>query len=201
MITGGVMDKKRLDEIMTAALGRGAGIEAVCTLLDEDRVKVLEIEVEAEKKGLMGLGKVFNSGLRAALASDRIYVALTNMEFDWSGGPSLVLKKGEEIVGEEVRDEAEIDRLSQRADVWFMHDRFVIYTSKVSFPHDLLKQICYFDSPSLPVQWCKLENEEITCQSIIYSNPTTSTDIYLKNKYFKGTSEKGLGTILIGVQL
>ena len=149
----------------------------------------------------MGLGKVVNSGVREVLNSELIYVALTNMDFDWGCDPSLVLKKGEEVVGEEVRDKEVIARLSNQKNVWFMHQNFVVYKDKLSFPQDIMKKICHFEIPYLPAEWCTIEDDNFQCHSIIYANPATPCDVYLKEQYFGGLDKRGLGTILVGVKL
>jgi hypothetical protein len=46
-----------------------------------------------------------------------------------------------------------------------------------------------------------MEGIDFSYRSIIYAIPTTPTDIFLKNTYFEGLDQWGLGTILIGVNL
>ncbi len=195
------MDTKMADEAMIPALSRITGIVEACPFSEQDHPKVLEIEKDAQERGLMGLGKVVNKGVREVLNCNFVYVALTNMDFDWGCHASLVLKKGDEIVGEEVRDKEVIARLSNREDVWFMHQNFVVFKDKISFPRDIMKKICHFEIPCLPAEWCTVEDDEFQCQSIIYANPATPSDLYLKEQYFRGLEEKGLGTILVGVKL
>jgi hypothetical protein len=195
------MDPEQIDKIMTVAFGKVAGLVKTSPFSNDDRRKMLDIEQEAEKNAFMGLGHVVNAGVREVLACGLIYVALTNMDFEWGCGPSLVMKKGQELVGEEVRDKQRLAELSNRKDVWFMHQNFVIYKDKVSFPQDLMKKICHFEIPGLPAEWCLVEDENFDCRSIIYANPSTLGDIYLKKQYFNEIDEKGLGTILIGVNL
>ena len=195
------MDPEQIEKIMTVAFGKVEGLIKTSPFSNDDRSKMLDIEQEAEKNAFMGLGHVVNAGVREVLACGLIYVALTNMDFEWGCGPSLVMKKGEELVGEEVRDEQRLAELSNRKDVWFMHQNFVIYKDKVSFPQDMMKKICHFEIPGLPAEWCLVEDENFECRSIIYANPSTLGDIYLKKQYFNEIDEKGLGTILIGVNL
>jgi hypothetical protein len=195
------MDPEQIDNIMTVAFSKVKGLMETRPFSNDDRRKMLEIEQEAEKNAFMGLGNVVNAGVREVLACGLIYVALTNMDFEWGCGPSLVMKKGQELVGEEVRDKQRLAELSDRKDVWFMHQNFVVYKDKVSFPQDLMKKICHFEIPGLPAEWCLVEDENFECRSIIYANPSTLGDIYLKKQYFNEIDEKGLGTILIGVHL
>ena len=195
------MDQEQIDKILTVAFSKVEGLIKTSPFSNDDRPKMLDIEQEAEKNAFMRLGNVVNAGVREVLACGLIYVALTNMDFEWGCGPSLVMKKGEELVGEEVRDKQRLAELSNRKDVWFMHQNFVVYKDKVSFPQDLMKKICHFEIPGLPAEWCLVEDENFECRSIIYANPSTLGDIYLKKQYFNEIDEKGLGTILIGVHL
>lgn len=195
------MDKREADTLMVPALKKVKGIVEASPFSSEDREKIIDIEQDAEKRSLMGLGKVVNTGVREILNCDLIYVALNNMEFDWGCHATLVLKKGQEVVGEEVRDEEVIARLSNQKNVWFMHKNFVVYRDKISFPEDIMKKICHFEIPCLPAEWCSLEDNRFQCDSIIYANPSTPSDVFLKDQYFSGLDERGLGTILIGVKL
>jgi hypothetical protein len=194
------MDKSETDTLMVSALEKVKGIIKALPFASEDRRKIMEIEEDAEKRSLMGLGKVTNVGVREVLRCDWIYVALNNMNFDWGCHATLVLKKGDEVVGAEVRDEELIARLSKQKNVWFMHKNFVVYKDKMSFPQDIMQKICYFEIPCLPAEWCLVEDDSFQCNSIIYANPCTPSDIYLKEQYFDGTDEKGCGTILVGIE-
>ena len=196
------MEKKETDILVTNALKKAEGIIEALPLKAEHHKEIFSLEAEAEKRSLMGLGKVVNSGVRQVMDCDLVYVALTDMDFNWGGGhPSLVLMKGEEVVGKETRDEDEIARLSTQKNVWFMHRNFVVYKDKLSFPQDIMKKICHFEIPCIPAQWCTFENSQFKCQSAIHANPAPSTDLFLKEEYFGGVNEKGTGTILLGVIL
>ncbi len=196
-----IMDKNEADALMVSTLKKVKGIDKASPFAFEDRRKIMEIEQDAEKRSLMGLGKVINVGVRDVLNCDLIYVALNNMDFDWGCQPSLVMKKGQELVGEEVRDKKRLAELSNRKDVWFMHQNFVIYKDKVSFPQDLMKKICHFEIPGLQADWCRVDDEAFEGHAIIYANPSTLGDTFLKKQYFDGNNEKGLGTILVGIDL
>ncbi|MBT3368476.1 MAG: hypothetical protein HN416_15090 [Nitrospina sp.] len=196
------MEKNETDAPVTAALKAAKGIIEAFPLVAGHRNNILSLEEEAEKKSLMGLGKVVNAGVREVMDCDLVYVALTGMDFDWAGGhPSLVLKKGEEVVGKETRDEDEIARLSTKKNVWFMHRNFVVYRDRISFPQDIMKKICHFEIPCIPAEWCIFDSSQFKCRSAIHANPATSTDLFLKEEYFGGVDEKGTGTILLGITL
>jgi hypothetical protein len=195
-----MVETETLEDAIIKAILKTPGILEVTPFLSPDRSRIMEIEKEAERKSLMGLGKVANTGVKDILDCNLIYVALTDMKFDWGCHPALVLKKGSEVVGEEIRDKGVLAKLSKQEDVWFMHENFVIYKDKMSFPHDIMSKTCQFETPSLPAEWCVLEDKRYRCQSIIYANPTPPCDLFLKERYFTGSSGKGLGTILVGVK-
>ena len=195
------MDKRVADGVMVSALKKVKGIVEATPFLFEDRQKILDIEQDAENRSLMGLGKVVNTGVREVLTCDCVYAALNNMDFDWGCHATLVLIKGDEVVGEEVRDEPVIAKLKNKKNVWFMHKNFVVYKDKINFPHDIMKKICHFEIPWLPAEWCIVEGDAFKCHSIIYANPCTPSDTFLKDQYFRGLDERGLGTILVGVKL
>lgn len=195
------MDKKKADEVIIAALKKVKGIVDVSPLREEDCQQLLDIARDAEKRSLMGLGKVINTGVKDILSCDFIYGALTDMDFDWGCASSLLLKKGQEVVGEEIRDKAFIKSLTNQKNAWFMHKNFVVYKDRIRFPQDIMKKICHFEIPSLPAEWCVLEGGSFDCHSIIYTPPPTPCDIYLKEHYFSGLDKRGLGTILVGVKV
>ena len=195
------MEKRVADGLMVSALTKVKGVAEASPFSSEDHQKIIDIEQDAENRSLMGLGKVVNTGVREVLNRDLIYVALNNMDFDWGCHATLVLIKDDEVVGEEVRDEAVIAGLRNKKNVWFMHKNFVVYKDKINFPQDIMKKICHFEIPWLPAEWCTVENDTFRCHSIIYANPCTPSDVFLKDQYFSGLDERGLGTILVGVKL
>lgn len=195
------MDKDKGDGLVVDALKQVKGIVDAFPLSDQDRERVLQIEEDAEKRSLMGLGRVTNRGVKEVMNCDWVYVALNDMDFDWGCEANLLLKKGEEIVGEEIRDEKRIAELSGKKNVWFMHRNFVVYKDRVCFPQDIMNKTCHFEIPCLPVEWCSLGDETYRFDSVMCATPSTPADLYLKENCFGGKDERGLGTILIGVKL
>lgn len=194
-------NEKPINQILKDALGDVRGIRQVQSVAEKDRVQIRQLEAEAEKRSLMGLGKVVNTGVYKVLKSDLVFVALTTMDFDWTERATLILKKGDQLVGEEVRNENLIAQLEQNRNVWFMHRNFVIYKDKVSFPKDIMKKVCYFEITCLPADWCIIDDEDVRCSDINYGSPSSLSDVFLKENYFNNIDEKGLGTILVGAKL
>jgi hypothetical protein len=189
-----------IDRVMIAALHNVKGIVNSRPLPTEEHPRILEKELEAEKRSLMGLGKVVNAGVREILNHDWVYAALTSMDFDWGCYSTLVLKKGQEIVGQETRDKAVLAELANKKNVWFLHKNFVVFKDRVSFPGDIMNKICHFEIPCLPAEFCTLGDDQIQCQSINFASPSVLCDLYLKEQYFDSENVAELGTILIGVK-
>lgn len=144
---------KEMEARIQQALNSVKGIQDICPVRSEDRREILTLEEEAEKRSLMGLGKVTNAGVREVLKFELLFIALTNLEFEWGRHPTLILKKGDQLVGEEIYDEEIIAQLSKSPNAWFMHKNFVIYKDLVSFPQDIMQKICHFELPGLPGDW------------------------------------------------
>jgi hypothetical protein len=196
-----LMDDTDVNKVLSAALSKVKGIELICRLQDPDHQPLLDKEREAEARSLMGLGKVINTGVIEVLSYDAVFAALTTMDFDWGCQATLVLKKGAEVVGEEVRDKAKIAKLENRQNVWFLHRNFVVYKDRVNFPQDIMKKICHFEIPFLPAKFCILQDDRLEPYCINYAIPSTLCDLYIKSEFFNNRDEQGLGTILVGVKL
>jgi hypothetical protein len=172
------------------------GIRAVFRLDEEDRLRLLDVETAAEKKAFMGLGMCYNSGIRDVLRCDMVFVGITGMDFDWGCQSHIILKKGEEIVGEEVLDEARIEKLKERKDVWFLHKNFVIYKDSCSFPEDLVAKRCCFELPALTSEGAIPGLEQFG--DTVFCFPSTAGDVFLKERYYDAKDERGTGTAVFG---
>jgi NAD-dependent dihydropyrimidine dehydrogenase PreA subunit len=189
---------ERFDELIQDALGQVKGMLRVAAVAQEDRREIQNIEEEAESRSLMGLGKVINVGIREVLGCDFVYVVLTNRDFEWSCRANLVMKKGDEIVGEEVSDPAVIESLSEDKNVWFLHRNFAVYKDKIAFPRDVMQKVCHFEIPLHSADWCRVDDTGRL--SIVYGSPSTPCDTFLKQRYFGADDELGAGTVLVGVK-
>ncbi|MFH0726654.1 MAG: hypothetical protein V2B19_09950 [Pseudomonadota bacterium] len=194
------MDRVLIDEMILRTLRKVTGLVDSRPLPATDYPEILEKEQEAEQRSLMGLGKVVNTGVREILTCQWVYVSLTSMEFDWGCHPSLLLKKGRETVGEEVRDEALLADLRNKTNVWFLHKNFVVYKDRVSFPQDIMKKICHFEIPCLPANFCLLDDGQFQSHGIHLASPSILNDLYLKKKHFGDKNADELGTVLIGIK-
>ena len=172
------------------------GIDAAFALDDADRFQLLDIEVAAEKKAFMGMGKCYNSGIRDVLRCPVVIIAITTMEFEWGCQSHLLLRKDDEIVGEEIRDLPRIEKLEGQSNVFFLHKNFVIYKDKVDFPRDVVEKRCFFELPALTSDESLPGLQE--WGDYVFCFPSTPGDVFLKKRYYEDRDEWGTGTVLFG---
>ncbi|GAB4269345.1 MAG: hypothetical protein Kow0092_23340 [Deferrisomatales bacterium] len=187
------------DRAVIASLLRVRGVLAAERVEEGEFPRLLALEDEAAARSILGPGKLVNAGVREVVRRDRVFVALTSPEFDWGRQPSLVLKKGDQVVGEEVHDEERIRELRETPDVWFMHDSFVVYKDRMTFPKDLAARDCFFEIPPLPADWLATDEGGVRELQPVYANPSPPCDLHLKARHFPDRREEGLGTILLGL--
>lgn len=183
-------------ERILACLRSITGIEDAFALEAADRFALLDIEIQAEKKAFMGMGKTYNSGIREVLRCPVVVLAITNMDFSWGCQSHMLLKKEDEVVGEEVRDPQRIDELKQQEHAFFLHPNFVIYKDKVNFPADIIEKRCCFELPALTREECFAGLNE--CGHYVFCFPSTQGDVFLKNRYYGAVDVQGTGTVLFG---
>ncbi|WP_406661593.1 hypothetical protein V7O66_03510 [Methanolobus sp. ZRKC3] len=142
----------------------------------------------------LGFGKKHNVGVKQALESDVLISFLTNREYDWPKNNLKIVHQGE-VVGEDVSDPGEINRLKQSEEN-ILCGNIVIYKEK-------FKKVQYSCEPPLMVISAKpcLEIEEISFVSeAMIASPSRLTDEYVKSKInFKNTA--CIGSFLVGLNL
>lgn len=172
------------------------GIVKVFVLDAATSFQLLDIEIQAEKKAFMGMGLCYNSGIREVLSCPVVITGITSEDFDWGCQSHIILKKEDEIVGEEVRNPERIKDLEQRKDVCFLHKNFVIYKDKINFPGDIVQKKCVFELPALTGR--ELIPDLLEAEGCVLCFPSVTGDIFLKKTYYEGIDERGTGTVLFG---
>lgn len=186
------------DEILSG-LGSLTGVVQADPLNSRHCLQLYEIELEAEKKAFMGIGRVFNSGIRDVLSSPLVIVCFTNTDYNWGCHSNMVLKKGDEVVGEEVYDPRVIRAMEKRSDIWFLHRNFAVYKGKVNFPRDVTEKRCFFEYPAIYPEPGELAGLPDTFE-YSFTHATVPGDQYLKKSLYDGKDEPGLGTVLFGIR-
>ncbi|HTY21855.1 MAG TPA: hypothetical protein VMC85_01915 [Desulfomonilaceae bacterium] len=190
------MDQSSVVDRILVCIRSIKGIQDMFTLQEADRFRLLEIEARAEKKAFMGMGMCYNSGIREVLRCPVVILAITTMDFKWGCQSNMLLKKGDEVVGEEVRDPSRIEDLEKQANVSFLHKNFVIYKDKIDFPRDIIEKKCCFELPALTGGEALPGLQEFG--DYLFCFPSTAGDVFLKKVYYEEKDEWGTGTVLFG---
>lgn len=176
-------------EACIEALQRVPGIRAVRVLSDEERGRVLELEMKAERKVLMGLMPGINVGVREALSKKIVVAAITDMEFKWPDAPCVRLVCEGEEIGLEFKGG---DPEEMRRKGYIVVGSFAIRKDKVRLLKEK-REKCLLEL--LPLELPLLEGVKGVKRAVIGS-PSPPADEYLK-KLFNVWGE-GLGTIIVG---
>lgn len=171
------------------------GIEDVKLLTESEKRELIRIEEQAEKCSLMGLMPGVNQGVREAISRTFTVSAITNDDFEWPiRGTVRFVYKGE-IIGEEIRDEEELERLKKEGNR-VIGDIFVLYSQKIEELglRDLRDSILVI--PSLELSWIKKVPH---AERVVVGSPSTPSDLYIKK--IMGKEGDGKGTVLIGFEI
>lgn len=172
------------------------GVEDTYILSEEDKEKILELEMKAEGAVLMGLGVGDNQGIKEVFKRQIIIAFTTNMNYVWPEGPNVVLMQYGEKVGEDVYDPEKLEECKKCNDMLVMGN-FVIYKNSVPKPKDAKKEPI---TVVLPPQKC----QDVECvegvTNAVLASPSTPSDEYIRSTM--GLKPVvGLGTFIIGFDL
>lgn len=170
------------------------GIREVRLLTNLEKEELIRIEEEAEKAMLMGLLPGVNQGVREALSRTFVLAAITDNDFEWPIRGTVKLVYEGELIGEDVRDRKELERLKNEGNK-VMADSFVLYVEKMSrLGIKRFKDMTLVIAP-LDLSWTK---EVPYAKHVVVGSPSPLTDLCIKR--IMGWKEGG-GTILIGFEL
>lgn len=173
------------------------GVHQVLILTEEDKRKVSELEGQAEQKVMMGLGLGDNRGIKEALKRDVVIAFVTDADYVWPLGPSVVLECKGEVIGEEVSDPKKLEEFRKSRDVIIMGS-FVLYKSKIPKPPPMAKESLLVVFPPKPCP--QVENVPGACNAVVGS-PSPPASIYLKGRMGANMEDPRLGTVLVGFDL
>jgi len=171
------------------------GIYKVKLLNEQEKRYILELEEQAEKKVLMGLMPGVNQGVRDALSRNFTAAAITQNEFEWPKKGLIRIVHDNEILGEDVRDQEELEKLKRKG-------YKVIANYIVIYKYDRLKKLGGFKNTTLVVASLDLAwTREVphSCR-VVVGSPSLPADIFIK-KIMGIETESGFGSILVGFDL
>lgn len=165
------------------------GIVKVALLSKEDVDEVERLEREAEGKVLMGLCKGVNLGVREALGRRRVYACITNSSLRWPKTSLVKIVCEGETIGEDIYDEAELERLKKEGNI--VVGNLVFYREKMR----LMKE----NREKMSVIMLPLRIPELEGRGMVVGSPSPPADLYLKRKLGVPEDDPKMGTIIIGV--
>ncbi|MCP8304546.1 MAG: hypothetical protein H3Z50_03630 [archaeon] len=122
------MDIREIEKKVKSALGGLKGVIGVKILSQEERGKILELELEAEKHVLYGLGEGLNTGLREILKREIIVAIANDNEFEWPPEPAIQIVSNGEVIGEEIKSPEKAEEYKKQGHV--VAGNLVIYRDK-----------------------------------------------------------------------
>ncbi|MEM1985089.1 MAG: hypothetical protein QXW76_07485, partial [Candidatus Korarchaeum sp.] len=140
---------KSLDERITAILNFILSIKGILKLRllnDYEKNIIMKLEEKAEKNILMGLMPGLNVGVREALSRDFTLIGITDNNFEWPRRGIVKMIYNDEVLGEDVRDEKELEVLKREGHK-ILANYIVIYRDK----YEKLKEIGGFKAVTLIV--------------------------------------------------
>ncbi|MCS7144979.1 MAG: hypothetical protein NZ879_08180, partial [Archaeoglobaceae archaeon] len=103
------------------------GIEDLKLMTESEKKELMKIEEKAEKASLMGLMPGINQGVREALSRTFVIAGITNDDLEWPIKGTVRFVYRGEIIGEEIRDCEELERLKREGNR-VIGDIFVLYS-------------------------------------------------------------------------
>jgi len=165
------------------------GIVKVQRLDAAHKEAALKLEAEAEEKVLMGLCKGINVGLREALSRKNAFACLTDETMVWPHCSYIKLYCGDELIGMDVYDDAELKQRKEEGDI--VAGNLVFYKNKLG----LLKE----RNSEMRVHMMPMEIAELRACGAVVASPSPPTDTYLKGLLGADLADRRLGTIIVGV--
>ena len=166
------------------------GVICVKELTEEEKSEVLRLEEEAEKSVLMGLCRGINIGVREALKKRKVFACASDRSFKWPQSSYIKIVCGEEVIGEDVNDQARLERLKSEGNI--VAGTLIFYRDKMRLFRDRRDETM--------VQILPLEMGEIHGKKAVVGSPSPPADLFLKSRMKVDTELSGLGTILIGIE-
>lgn len=185
----------RLDPLdtVTRKLRSIEGILGVWHVEDPDKKIILELEENANKTATLAIGIGFaNPG--ATLALQRAFVVCINHSpsLRHPPRPILTLAVGDDILGEEVWEKDEIEKLRSDSNAIFLGHGFVLFRDKVNSIRERQARFEYRPQ-SFP------EIEEISGVSdVVSATISPEADLYIKGRANWPRGDPETGTVLIG---
>jgi hypothetical protein len=189
-------------------------IEKACSLLKEHKgvcsvvgqlnksqqEKILKMELEEQKKSMMLNACSENQSVKEVLSRDVVLLLTNDQNYEYKQ-PTILLKAGDEVVGEEIMDKAKLEELKHTPGCYALGSDMIVYTRK-------LRQMKGVPLKFVTLPFCLTDEKVVEkiealpgVQDLICGWPSRSVDFYLKNEFRMKTDDLRIGTLLVGFDL
>lgn len=169
------------------------GVIGLLHLADKDLGEILNLEKDAEERSSSN-AHVFNAGVREVSKRQTVLAIAKTTEFPPTSAPTVLLVSNGEIVGEEIVDHSEVERLKGCPEAVFVAEKFVLYRDRVK--PEAGASLFVFPPLAFPMLD---QMDEVS--EVVAASPTSLSDLYIKTRGGWNMSDTRLGTLLIGFNI
>ena len=179
-------------EAVVNRLLKTLGVVACWVVPDEDRDSLRELEREANLRlGLPGLD-IVNEGVKDALARQHLVMISHSPALRHPPGPIIVILDGDNVVGEEIWQPGEYEKLSKKSGTLFLGKSLVLYRDALTQARGKPLKLAYRALPFPEVEEVEGVSDVV---SITITIPVHSR---FSQKAGWNPNDPNLGTVLIG---
>ncbi len=188
---------ERLERVLRT-LQECRGVLAIKLLSKDEKKEILDVEGGIEERIVYGMCKSLNKGLREALKREfTVAMVIQTSEFQYPHHPYMNMVYGDQVIGELVEDEGEVEELRKNPQNFFLWKNFVIYVKKLprnTKERDMMRVVY------LPREPLQLEGVP-SVKNSVFGTPSVEGDVVVKRMLKIQSEESVIGTCLVGFDL
>jgi hypothetical protein len=170
-----------------------AGIIDVWRVEESDKKIILELEKNANEDAGLAIGiEISNRGATLALQREFVVCINHSPSLRHPAKPILILAADQDILGEEVWEEAKIAKLRSDSNVMFLGNGFALFKDKMSRIGERRLRFEYG-----PEGFPEIETIH-GVRDVVSATMSPAADIYVKRKANWPSADPATGTVLIG---
>jgi hypothetical protein len=190
-------ERKKIEEVLKL-LKNCKGVLKIKVLTEEEKREILDVEKKVEEEIVFGMCKSLNKGVREAIQRELTIATVINSSiFEYPHHPPMVMVVDNQIVGEQINDQGDIEELKKDPNNLFLWNKFVIYVKKLPKESTERKKLRMVYLPRKPVQLDCLSFLSKCCFGV----PSTKGDSLLKKILNIQSNQTVLGTCLVGFDI
>jgi hypothetical protein len=179
-------------EAVVKRLLKTPGVVACWVVPDADRDSLRQLENEANLRlGLPGLD-IVNEGIKEALARQYVVIISHSPALRHPAGPIIVILDGDRVVGEEMWQPGQYERLSKDANALFLGKSLVLYRDVLAQARGKPLKLAYRPLPFPEVE------EVPGVKDVVSVTITIPVHLRFSQKAGWNPNDPNLGTVLIG---